>query len=91
MISLSEFSHSLEMEEKWHGSHSENDRRVSLRAGALSMIYENGNLRYIDGRNQGVRTVLGKGDRLGTDTATGFQNKASRRIIRVCVQQLHQS
>ncbi len=30
-----------------HGNHTQNDHRINLRAGVLSMIYENGSLRYI--------------------------------------------
>ncbi len=51
MTSLTEFSDSLGMETKWHGNHLENDRRINLKAGTLSMIYENGNLRYISSGN----------------------------------------
>ena len=47
MTSLSQYLSSPEMATIWHGSHSENDSRITLRAGALSVIYENGNLRYI--------------------------------------------
>ena len=47
MTSIAKFTSSLEMGTIYHGSHAENDRLINLRAGALSMIYENGNLRYI--------------------------------------------
>jgi hypothetical protein len=58
MASLSEFISSLGIETLWHGNHSENDNRIELKAGSLSMIYENGNLRTIsDGRNELIRMI----------------------------------
>jgi D-apionolactonase len=57
MNSLSRLS-SLDMKTLWHGNHYENDNRIALRAGALSMIYENGNLRTIsDGRKELIRMI----------------------------------
>ena len=47
MIAVKEFASSLSSETKWHGNHNENSNQVNLKAGALSMIYENGNLRRI--------------------------------------------
>jgi len=47
MKSLLEFAESLSPEIKWHGNHNENARNSILNAGHLSMVYENGNLRYI--------------------------------------------
>ena len=58
MTSLSQYTSSLDMKTKWHGSHTENDSRITLRAGALSMIYENGNLRYISlGKHEIIRMI----------------------------------
>lgn len=47
MTSLADFISYLERDTIWHGSHNENDRLINLKAGALSVIYENGNIRYI--------------------------------------------
>jgi D-apionolactonase len=47
MNPIKEFIISLQKEIIWHGGHNENASQVSLRAGCLSMIYENGNLRHI--------------------------------------------
>jgi hypothetical protein len=47
MASVYEFASSLDLKTVWHGNHCENDNRLILRAGSLSMIYERGNLRYI--------------------------------------------
>lgn len=47
MNPIKEFISSLSEEIKWHGGHNENASQVSLRAGCLSMIYENGSLRHI--------------------------------------------
>jgi hypothetical protein len=58
MTSLSEFVSSIENGTKWHGNHFANNNRITLRAGSLSMIYENGNLRYIsDGKNELIRMI----------------------------------
>jgi hypothetical protein len=47
MNPIKEFISSLSEEIKWHGGHNENASQVRLRAGCLSMIYENGSLRHI--------------------------------------------
>ena len=47
MKSVKEIISSLPEEIKWHGGHNENTSQVSLRAGCLSMVYENGSLRHI--------------------------------------------
>ncbi len=51
MNSHQEFVSSLSKETKWHGNHDENDCQLLLKAGYLSMVYENGNLRYIAAGN----------------------------------------
>jgi hypothetical protein len=56
----------------------------------LSPGFGDGSFGYVDGSDQGVRAVPGQGGGLRADTATGFQNAASRRIAGVRVQQLHQ-
>lgn len=56
--SLREFASSLPQEVKWHGNHNENKGTVFLRAGDLTMLLENGNLRYINcGNNEIIRMV----------------------------------
>jgi D-apionolactonase len=58
MTSKPKYYSTLEIESVWHGNHSENDSRITLRAGDLSMIYENGNLRYISlGNREMIRMI----------------------------------
>ena len=58
MNSLSRSISMFEREIIWHGSHCENDNQIALIAGSLSMIYENGNLRYLSqGRNELIRMI----------------------------------
>jgi hypothetical protein len=58
MDSLFKYASALSKEVKWHGGHNENDRQLMLKAGRLSMIYENGNLRYIStGQEELIRFV----------------------------------
>jgi D-apionolactonase len=58
MTTHTDFISSLDRETMWHGDHFENDRRIVLKAGCLSMIYENGSLRNIsDGRNELIRMI----------------------------------
>lgn len=58
MTSLSEFSTSLTMKAKWHGNNDENDCRRKLHAGRMSMIYENGSLKYISmGNHEIIRMI----------------------------------
>lgn len=58
MTSLSEFTSLLEIKTLWHGNHLENDTRIKLRAGSLSMFYENGNLRLISsGKSELIRMI----------------------------------
>jgi D-apionolactonase len=47
MNPIKEFISSLPDEIIWHGGHNENASQVKLRAGCLSMFYENGSLRHI--------------------------------------------
>jgi hypothetical protein len=47
MNPIKKFILSLPEEIIWHGGHNENESQISLRAGCLSMIYENGSLRHI--------------------------------------------
>jgi hypothetical protein len=56
--SLREFASSLPKEVKWHGNHHENTGSICLRAGDLTMLLENGNLRYINcGNNEIIRMI----------------------------------
>ncbi len=58
MNSLSKSLSTLDRETIWHGSHGENNRQIALRAGMLSMIYENGNIRYLSaGKNELIRMI----------------------------------
>lgn len=58
MKSLFEYASSLSNETKWHGNHNENSRNIVLKAGRLSMVYENGNLRYISFGNREVIRMI---------------------------------
>jgi hypothetical protein len=51
---LTGYASSLTNQVKWHGDHKENDSQNILRAGCLSMIYENGDLRQISIKNTEV-------------------------------------
>ena len=51
---LAGYASSLTNQVKWHGDHKENDSQNILRAGCLSMIYENGDLRQISIKNTEV-------------------------------------
>jgi hypothetical protein len=51
MESVQEFASGLTIVTRWHGSHNENSRQIILKAGKLSMVYENGGLRYISANN----------------------------------------
>jgi hypothetical protein len=56
--SVFEFASALAEEIKWHGGHGQNGRSLVLKAGSLSMIYENGNLRYIsNGKYEIIRMI----------------------------------
>lgn len=58
MTAVKEFASTLSRETKWHGNHNENSNQVILKAGALSMIYENGNLRRISiGKHEIIRMI----------------------------------
>lgn len=58
MNSLLEYASSLSNETKWHGNHNENERRLTLKAGHLSMVYENGNLCNISiGNREAIRKI----------------------------------
>ena len=58
MTTLSQYLSSLEKETLSYGSHNENDSQVNLKAGDLSVVYENGNLRYISlGNCEMIRMV----------------------------------
>jgi hypothetical protein len=58
MKDLSTFLESIPDHIKYHGGHNENDRKKTLKAGVLNMIYENAGLRYISaGKNEIVRRV----------------------------------
>jgi D-apionolactonase len=43
---------SIQEEIRYHGNHNTNNNQVNLKAGQLSMVYENGNLRYISLRGK---------------------------------------
>jgi len=58
MTSLSEFTSFLKKETKWHGDHNENDHRLLLNSGQLSMVYECGNLRYISVENHEIIRMI---------------------------------
>jgi hypothetical protein len=58
MNPLLEYASSFSTETKWHGNHDENDRHLILKAGRLSMVYENGNLRYISFGNREVIRMI---------------------------------
>jgi len=58
MTSLTEFVSYLSRETKWHGDHNENDSRLILNAGDLSMVFENGNLRYISLKNHEIIRMI---------------------------------
>ncbi len=58
MVSVFEYANSLSRGTKWHGNLNDNDNCTILRAGQLSMVYENGNLRYISsGKHELVRMI----------------------------------
>jgi hypothetical protein len=66
MDPVQEYAASLSTEFKYHANHNQNNNQVIVRAGSLSMIYENGNLRRIkSGNNEVLRmiypSVRGKG------------------------------
>ena len=58
MNDVAEFVSTLGRDIILHGGHSENDNQTSLRAGALSVIYENGNLKYISAGNSEVLRMI---------------------------------
>lgn len=47
MNHIAGYASSLSNQIKYHGDHNENDSEKILKAGCLSMLYENGNLRFI--------------------------------------------
>ncbi len=52
------YASSLSKETRWHGNHNDNDNGIILKAGQLSMVYENGNLRYISsGKHELIRMI----------------------------------
>ena len=58
MKSLSEFTSSLSNETKWHGDHPEAEEHPLLRAGNLSILFDNGSLRYISlGNSEIIRMI----------------------------------
>lgn len=58
MDTVSEFISSLTHESIYHGGHNGNQVQIALNAGNLSMIYENGNLRYISaGKSELIRMI----------------------------------
>ena len=58
MIGVNDYAFALPREIKLHGGHSDNDNPVSLKAGNLSMILENGSLRYIrSGKDEIIRMI----------------------------------
>ena len=58
MNSLFEYASSLSTKTKWHGNHDENEKSFLVKAGNLSMIYENGNLRNISAGNLEVIRMI---------------------------------
>jgi D-apionolactonase len=55
---ISEYTSSLSKEIKWHGNHNENVLHKVLKAGCLSMIFENGNIRHISfGNTEIIRMI----------------------------------
>jgi D-apionolactonase len=58
MGSIKEFASTLMEETKWHGNHNNNGKQLILKAGKLSMVYENGNLRYISTKNSEVLRMI---------------------------------
>lgn len=58
MNSLFEYASSLSNEIKWHGNHNKNAVNSNLKAGCISMIYEQGQLRYISvGDHELIRMI----------------------------------
>jgi hypothetical protein len=58
MDPIQEYIASLSTEFKYHANHNQNNNQVIVRAGSLSMIYENGNLRRIkSGNNEVLRMI----------------------------------
>ena len=58
MNSLFEYASSLSNETKWHGNHNENDKSLVLKFGKLSVVYQNGNLRYVSFGNREVIRMI---------------------------------
>jgi hypothetical protein len=58
MDSVFEYSNSLSKETIWHGNHNDNDGNIILKAGQLSMLYENGNLRYVSSGNREIIRMI---------------------------------
>lgn len=58
MSSLKAYVSSLDNETKCHGNHGQNNRFLILKSGCLSMIYENGNLRYISAGNREIIRMI---------------------------------
>ena len=58
MRSIKEFASTLTRETKWHGNHDVNGKYLILNAGKLSLVYENGSLRYISiGKEEIIRMI----------------------------------
>jgi hypothetical protein len=58
MSSLSELTSKLGMKTILHGNHDDNNRKLNLHAGRLSMKYENGNIRRISiGKTEIIRMI----------------------------------
>jgi hypothetical protein len=58
MKQVAGYASSLSTQIKWHGGHNENDFQNILRAGCLSLVYENGNLRKIGiGKTEILRMI----------------------------------
>jgi hypothetical protein len=52
------FASELSEESRWYGKHDENPKSLIIKAGQLSMVFENGNLRYISkGKCEIIRMI----------------------------------
>jgi hypothetical protein len=58
MSHIADFVSSLTDEIRFHGGHNENGKRITLKAGKLTLLLENGSLRYITvGKNEIIRMI----------------------------------
>ncbi len=53
-----QFASALSRDTKWHGDHTLNDRQLLLRAGLLTMVYENGSIRNISTENREIIRMI---------------------------------